>query len=125
MIGILAKGKGIEVHRMACSIAKNYADSEAFVPLRWAEEGTERFPVDIHLEIYNERGVLAEVAKIIADAHSDIQLVNVSERDRVYGIIALSILVKDRVHLATIIRRLKKVKEVMRVQRVKKTEEEA
>ena len=68
---------------------------------------------------------MAKVANIIAEAQSDIQLVNVSERDRVYGILALSILVKDRVHLATIIRRLKKVKELMRVQRVKKTKEEA
>ena len=125
VIGILARGRGIEVHRTICPVVKNYANSEAFVPLRWAEEGTERFPVDVYLEIYNERGVLAKVANIIAEAQSDIQLVNVSERDRVYGIIALSILVKDRVHLATIIRRLKKVKEVMRVQRVKKTKEEA
>jgi guanosine-3',5'-bis(diphosphate) 3'-pyrophosphohydrolase len=120
--GILSKGQGIEVHTNQCPIwgkidYKNHPDD--LVSLSWAGEISDYFPVKMTVETENVRGVIAMVSKAITDADCNIRELHVEEARTTYGIIDVVIEVRGRVHLARLIKRLKKLKYVMRAFRVK------
>jgi guanosine-3',5'-bis(diphosphate) 3'-pyrophosphohydrolase len=120
--GILSKGHGIEVHTSQCPVweridHKNHADD--LVSLSWASDISDYFPVRLIVETENVRGAIAITSKAITDADCNIREFHVEEARTTYGIIDVVLEVKGRVHLARVIKRLKKQKYVMRVYRVK------
>ncbi|MDF2529915.1 MAG: bifunctional diphosphokinase/guanosine-3,5-bis(diphosphate) 3-diphosphatase [Gammaproteobacteria bacterium] len=120
--GILSKGHGVEVHTNQCPVweridHKNHADD--LVSLSWAEDLNDYFPVKMIVETENVRGAIAITSKAITDADCNIREFHVEEARTTYGIIEAVIEVRGRVHLARVIKRLKKLKYVMRAFRVK------
>ncbi|MDF2691121.1 MAG: bifunctional diphosphokinase/guanosine-3,5-bis(diphosphate) 3-diphosphatase [Gammaproteobacteria bacterium] len=120
--GILSKGQGIEVHTNQCPIwdridYKNHPDD--LVTLSWADALNDYFPVKMIVETENVRGAIAITSKAITDADCNIREFHVEEARTTYGIIEAVIEVRSRVHLARLIKRLKKIKYVMRAFRVK------
>ena len=75
------------------------------------------FSSEIIIDVRNERGVLATVAASCADREVNIEEIDLSERDEYYMVMRLTISVKDRKHLADLIRVLRKIKTVVRVNR--------
>ncbi|MDX1336241.1 MAG: ACT domain-containing protein, partial [Gammaproteobacteria bacterium] len=88
-------------------------------PVQWAEDVTGEFPVNIRLQVGNERGVLATLAAKIADQESNIENVDIEERDSQTTTITFSLTVRDRAHLALIMRELRKVPQVVRISRIR------
>jgi len=90
------------------------------VPLIWAPSVQGDFLAEIKLKAENRRGLLATVAGEIASAGSGIENVQMPERDG--GDAALEmrfvITVRDRVHFARVLRRLRRLEPVQRVTRV-------
>jgi guanosine-3',5'-bis(diphosphate) 3'-pyrophosphohydrolase len=108
------------VHTQECPhVAKLRHHPERHVPVRWAETVQGEFMVATRVEIINQRGVLAAIALAIADADANIDDINVNERDGRHYMVMLKILVKDRVHLARVMRNIRKVKAVLRISRGK------
>ncbi|HEV2332806.1 MAG TPA: ACT domain-containing protein, partial [Gammaproteobacteria bacterium] len=77
------------------------------------------FPVEVRADVANQRGVLATVAAAIADTGSNIEHVNLQERDEQASVLTFVFAVRNRNHLARLLRRLRAMPEVMRVQRSK------
>ncbi|MGI9329414.1 MAG: ACT domain-containing protein, partial [Gammaproteobacteria bacterium] len=75
------------------------------------------FSVEIKVEATNRPGALAEIAAKIGDAESNIEQVSVEERDEESADLTFLILVKDRVHLARVIRSIRHMSVVRRVTR--------
>ncbi|MDO8953400.1 MAG: bifunctional (p)ppGpp synthetase/guanosine-3',5'-bis(diphosphate) 3'-pyrophosphohydrolase [Gammaproteobacteria bacterium] len=120
--GILCKGQGIEVHTTSCPVwekaeYKNHSDD--YVSLNWAEDIDDYFPVKMVVETENVRGAIAFASKAITDSDCNIREFHVEEARTTYGIIQAVIEVKGRVHLARVLKRLKKQQYVMRAYRVK------
>ena len=65
----------------------------------------------------NERGVLGRIAVAIAEAESNILNVHVDDEDARVALIHFKVQVRDRTHLARVIRTLRRVKQVVRVAR--------
>jgi len=65
------------------------------------------------------RGVLARVATHIAQADANIDHVDIEPQDGLYTGITFTITVRDRDHLAQVVRSLRSLPSVSRVQRVK------
>ncbi|MFA6445074.1 MAG: ACT domain-containing protein, partial [Sterolibacterium sp.] len=65
------------------------------------------------------RGVLAKITAEIADGGSDIQNVNFDNERGVYTTLNFTLQVMNRVHLARIIRGLRRIPEVVRITRAK------
>ena len=101
------------------SIKKVRSNPEQFLSLRWDDEVTGEFWVDITVDVANERGVLASLATAIAEAESNIGNINVDPRDGRHNAVTFSISVKNRTHLAKVMRRLRANKVVMRLYRKK------
>ena len=70
--------------------------------------------------VLNQRGVLAKVAAEIAEANSNIDNVTVaSEAGDQYATMQFTLQVSNRLHLAQIMRALRRIPEVIRITRVK------
>lgn len=118
IIGILQAGSGIEVHTERCRrIVKLRRHPERCMALRWATGMEGEFVVMMKASIINQRGVLADIAAAVAQAQANIEDVGVEERDGQNYIVFVKILVRDRVHLADIMRQLRKIPAVLKISR--------
>lgn len=121
IIGIISKGQGMAVHTHDCPvIAKMHRDPERVLDVQWDSHTTRLFDVGIRLVVANERGVLAKVSAEIAGAESNIQNVAVDPDDGgTYTVMRFTVQVINRMHLARIVRELRKIPEVVRISRTK------
>ena len=119
IIGVIKSGQGLIVHTHDCpSLRKGRSGSEEWLDVVWDKSINKLFEVSIKLIVANQRGVLAKVASSIADAESNIENVHfTSEGD--YTALYFTLQVSNRLHLATVMRDLRKIQEVIRITRVK------
>jgi guanosine-3',5'-bis(diphosphate) 3'-pyrophosphohydrolase len=121
IMGYIEPGKGLVVHTEDCTTLEHYRQNQAdkLIPLRWEDKIQGDFPVDLSIDILNHRGSLAALALTISEADSNIENINAEEFDGRYFTADLTITVKNRVHLAKILRKIRKAKNVIRVAREK------
>jgi GTP pyrophosphokinase len=116
--GFLSGGKGVVVHRASCSNVADYRrQPDKWLPVEWAPDVDGEFSAAITVELMDRRGVLARVATLIADQDANIEHLDFADQDRLTQVVRLVLAVRDRVHLATIIRSLRQLPTVMRVHR--------
>jgi len=117
--GFVTSGRGIVIHRQTCkNIAEYRNHQEKWIQVEWEADIDRDFQVLIRLNSSNQRGVLANVAATIADAGANIEKVEMMERDDRYADQRFTIEVKDRVHLANVLRKIKSIKSVSQITRV-------
>ncbi|MBM3372908.1 MAG: bifunctional (p)ppGpp synthetase/guanosine-3',5'-bis(diphosphate) 3'-pyrophosphohydrolase [Betaproteobacteria bacterium] len=121
IIGIINKGQGMVIHTHDCPVAaKSNRDPERVLDVQWDANPTKLFDVGIRLVVANQRGVLAKVAAEIAAAESNIQNVAVDPDDGgTYTVMRFTVQVLNRMHLARIVRDLRRIPEVVRIGRIK------
>ena len=122
ILGYLGRGEGLVVHTDDCVVAKRlqHRDSERFIAVDWSDEPVRAFETSLLVTVANGKGVLARVAAALASAEADITHVNMGqERAQEATELRFGIAVRDRVHLASILRSVKRTRSVMRVQRAK------
>ena len=121
IIGTLRKGHGLEVHTHDCpSVAKVRSDRGRWVDVEWGSEVDERlFDVSVRVISQNSRGVLARVASAIAEEDCNIQTVSMDKDDGTYTPLNFTVQVRDRMHLARVMRGVRRIPQVVRIGRVK------
>jgi len=120
IIGFFNPGKGIVIHSHECR-TRGMARSKNsnWLDVEWCQHITGDYPVDLRLEILNQRGALATVAATISVNDSNIENVAVVSQDDRVGVDLITLTVKNRVHLANIMRRLKELPVVLKITRAK------
>ena len=88
--------------------------------LTWHEDVEGEYHVDLKVEVEQGRGIIAMIANKISSLDGSIESIKVQERDSASSTIHIFLLVRDRVHLARIIRRIRVVKSVVSVERFKR-----
>jgi len=120
IIGRISPGKGVVVHRDDC---KNLADVRErlgeLTPVAWSSDVSGEYLADIRVEVENSRGVFASLAALLAEEGGNIDRVDIAEKDAGYAIIHLTIGVRNRVHLASILRRVHRKSWVIKASRRK------
>ena len=122
ILGYLGRGEGLVVHTDDCTIGKRlqHRDSERFIGVDWSDEPMRLFETELLITVANGKGVLARVAAALATAEADITHVNMGqERAQDATELRFGIAVRDRVHLATVLRNVKRTTSVLRVQRAR------
>jgi len=122
IVGYLGRGEGLTVHTADCSVGKRLfeRDSERWMTVEWAEQPIRPFETGVSLLLRNGKGVLAEVASAVASAEADITHIDMGdERAATTSELRLLLSVRDRLHLAEVMRTLKRSPAVLRVARVK------
>ncbi len=117
--GVLRSGKGIVVHVTDCKRVIKFLNQSNCVPLRWSESVHGEFHVTVGVVVKNERGVLAITALAVSDAEANIDDVTVDDREGHYYKVTFKLLVRDRSHLARVLKNLRQVKQVVRITRAK------
>jgi GTP pyrophosphokinase/guanosine-3',5'-bis(diphosphate) 3'-pyrophosphohydrolase len=122
IVGYLGRGEGLMVHTVECSIGKRLfeRDSEHWMGVDWSEQPTRPFETAVTLLVRNGKGVLAQVAQAVSEAEADITHIDMGN-DPVAETTELQLLlsVRDRLHLAEVMRTLKRSPAVLRVSRIK------
>ncbi|QJQ95660.1 MULTISPECIES: bifunctional (p)ppGpp synthetase/guanosine-3',5'-bis(diphosphate) 3'-pyrophosphohydrolase [Halomonadaceae] len=119
VIGHLSFGKGIVVHRMECgNLDELKEDPEKLFALEWSDTPDDDFPVALRIHMESRRGLVAELASLVTDADANIERIGIEERDARLSIINLTLAVRDRVHLARIIKRIRNLPHVGKITRV-------
>jgi len=118
--GYLSSEKGMVVHRETCNNLHELKDNrERLVALRWDDEVEGEYAVELRVEVENRRGMIATLATRINSMDVNIEKISTEDKDYQFTYVNLEMMVDDRVHLARIMKRLRTIKSVHRVQRVK------
>ncbi len=118
VMGYLSSGRGVVIHRNVCGNLINFRKQpEKWIAVEWEKSIEREFSSQIQCETRNKTGVLAEVAATIADCGSNIEQVEVLGRHEDCSMLSFQLLVRDRRHLAQIMRNVRKMPNVIRVTR--------
>ncbi|WP_321407826.1 bifunctional GTP diphosphokinase/guanosine-3',5'-bis pyrophosphate 3'-pyrophosphohydrolase [Tolumonas auensis] len=120
IVAHISPGKGLVVHQEGCPNIRGYnREPDKYQPVQWDMEhlGEQEFKTGIQVEVVNHQGVLAQLANVISATGANIHSISTEEKDaRVYQV-NLLITAKHRVHLADIMRKIRVMPDVLRVNR--------
>jgi RelA/SpoT family (p)ppGpp synthetase len=120
IMGYVSAGRGIVVHQQSCtSVAEYRSQPDKWVDIRWAAHPDRDFATEIRADVVNRRGMLATIAAAIADENINIEEVEMSDRDDRCVNIRFVISVRDRRQLASLLRHVRRIPGVLRMQRKK------
>ncbi|NBQ85612.1 MAG: bifunctional (p)ppGpp synthetase/guanosine-3',5'-bis(diphosphate) 3'-pyrophosphohydrolase, partial [Methylophilaceae bacterium] len=118
--GILREGQSMQVHTSDCvQMNSKRRDPNSVISLAWDAAVDADFRVEIIVEVMNEKGVLASLATSIAEADSNIADIHIDPKDGRHNLISFILSVKNRTHLAKMMRKLRADKFVIRLYRRK------
>jgi len=120
IVGFLSAGRGIVVHRESCkNVSEMIKSPEKYILIQWAEKVEGEFQVELRVDVFNKRGVLALLANTLSENDANILNVHIDERDSRHNTITFLLSIRHRNHLAKLIRRLREIEVVTRVVRGK------
>jgi RelA/SpoT family (p)ppGpp synthetase len=118
IVAYLSSGRGVVIHRDSCGNVSGFRKQpEKWIPAVWEKQPNRTFRAEIKVHVSNRMGVLAQVAAQIAAQETNIDHVNVTAEGDDTSLITLEIEVRDRSHLARVLRAIKAMPEVLEVQR--------
>jgi GTP pyrophosphokinase len=119
IIGFVTRGHGVSVHRTDCSNVANLAGQpERLIDVEWAPTAGSVFLVAIQVEALDRNRLLADVTRVLSDAHVNILSASVStSRDRV-AISKFTFEMGDTKHLGDLLRVVRGVEGVYDAYRV-------
>jgi GTP pyrophosphokinase len=120
ILGHVSPGKGLVIHLESCHNLKEIRNHpEKCMTLSWSKVVEGEFPAEIKVEITPERGFIAALASRITDEDATIETISSTEKDAYTSVVDVVLTVRNRIHLADIIRRIRSLTPVRRVYRVK------
>jgi GTP pyrophosphokinase/guanosine-3',5'-bis(diphosphate) 3'-pyrophosphohydrolase len=120
--GYLGKGEGLLVHTADCHTGRRLfeRDSERWMHVEWAEEPVRAFETGLLVMVVNGKGALAQVATAVSRAEADITHIDMGqEKGMESAELRLVVSVRDRTHLAEVMRGLHRAPAVMKASRIK------
>jgi len=119
VVGFVSSGRGIVIHRTTC---KNLADQrdrpEKYIDVQWESEIDAEFPVEVRVNVINRVGVLATLATAISDQGANIYNVDIEDRAGRITTLGFIITVRDRRHLAPLMRHVRALEQVAKIRRL-------
>jgi guanosine-3',5'-bis(diphosphate) 3'-pyrophosphohydrolase len=121
IVGHLSAGRGIVIHRDNCNnvLAELRDNPDKCMTLRWADKVEREFPSELRIELNNQRGMLAEIARQVTDYGANIEGITLQEKGSRHAVMQIAMQVKDRIQLARIIKRIRTLSGVEKITRVK------
>src|SRR5687768_444480 len=118
IVAFLSSGRGVVIHRENCAnVAAFGKQPDKWIPAVWQKDQQRIFTAGLIVEVANRMGILAEVATQIAAEQSNISHVNVDSSQGDQSTILFEVQVRDRAHLARLIRAIRSMPDVMKVER--------
>ncbi|MGR6805703.1 RelA/SpoT family protein [Sphaerotilus natans] len=122
IVGYLGRGEGLTVHTAECSVGKRLfeRDPERWLGVEWSDQPVRAFRTAVGVLVRNGTGVLAEIAQAVSQAEADIAHIDMDpHRAGETTELRLMLAVRDRQHLADVLRVVRRSPSVMRVARIR------
>ena len=120
IIGHISAGKGIVIHIDSCrNMGELRTKGEEVMAVRWEDQIDQEFTVEMRIELEHEKGLIAMLASTITGVDANIERISILERDARLTTVNLLLQVRDRVHLAAVIKKLRHIHHVNRIVRVR------
>ena len=118
IVGTFNPGSGIVIHHQSCpNVGDVRKQSANWLDVQWEDDVEGEFSSALKVDVGNKRGMLATIASAIAEEGSNIEDVRSEEKDGLSSSLRFIITVRDRRHLAAIMRQLRAIPSVMRISR--------
>ena len=119
IVGHMTAGKGLVVHIETCKNINEIRRRAAreIIPARWTTTTEGEFLTTLWVNVNRRKGILAEIAAEVTAADAGVDNINVEERNAEVSTMVIGITVKDRSHLARVMRRLRNVRAVISITR--------
>jgi len=118
IIGMPDSKKGLVIHSEGCKKALSLSLSKAHMHLSWVKDITDEFTVELRVELERQRGIIAELAAAITRAEGNLESIGVDEQNAKMSIVSVVLHVQGRRHLARVIKRIRALKAVIRLNRI-------
>ncbi len=120
IVGYVSAGRGMIVHTESCNnVAEIRNDPKKYVSLRWDPGVEGEFTVELRVEVEHQRGIIATIANAVTGSEANIEKMTTTDKDAQFSTVNLTFAVRNRIHLARVMKRLRILKSVTRVTRVK------
>lgn len=120
IVGFFNPGKGIVIHINECKNVHDLRKKQLnWLDVEWDRQISGEFTVEIRMELLNQLGTLAKVATTLSRMRANIENVQITNQDTRVSTDIITLQVKDRVHLANVMRELRKLSVVLKISRNK------
>lgn len=116
IIGFVSRGKGVAIHTQLCPNIADI-DPERRIEAEWGKGLNVVRPARITVVCHDSKGVLADMSAVIAEKEANISSADIDTTPDKKAVCTFEIQVKGLEHLNTIIRALRQIKKVIKVQR--------
>ncbi len=118
IMAYVTTGHGIVIHREACGNLKSFRKQpDKWLSVVWQPAADKLFNVEIAVQVKSRIGILAAIASEISATQTSIEKVSIIERDGGVSTEIFELMVADRKQLAQVIRRIRKMPDVVKVTR--------
>ena len=119
IMGHMTPGKGLVVHIESCPNINEFRRkaSREIIPARWTVKTEGEFQTALILNVSRRKGILSQIASEISDAEAGLEAINTEERNAEISTIDVALTVKNRSHLAKVMRRLRNEVAVININR--------
>ena len=118
ILAFLSTGRGIVIHRETCANVTDYRKHpENWLPVNWQSSEGRFFFTEIRVEAVNRMGLLAAVSAAISGTQTNICSVNFQHDESETATMIFMLEVRDREHLARVIRTVRRMNDVVRIVR--------
>ena len=116
----VSQGKGLTVHRQECKNIRGWEnDRSKYLVVKWDDNPEKEYIAALRVEIINHQGALAKLTNVVATTQANIVEIATDEKESNLYVIDLGITVKNRIHVANIMRRIRVMPDVQKVYRKK------
>ena len=118
LLAFLSTGRGIVIHRETCANVTDYRKHpENWLPVNWQASEGRVFFSEVRVEAANRMGLLAAVSAAISGTQTNICSVNFQHDESETVTMVFMLQVRDREHLASVIRTVRRMSDVVRIVR--------
>lgn len=116
--GFITRGRGLTVHALKCSQVQS-SDPDRRIAVEWDMQKKTSRPVKIQIYCTDQKGMLVGISGAITNADANIVSASVNSSGNKKGVNVFEVDVRNLEHLNQVIREVKKVKGVYRVERLR------
>ncbi len=121
IIGYITRGRGVSVHRTNCSNIPGASEGEEaarVIEVEWEDSVESNYSVEIEILGNDRRGLLNEVLQAVSESKTNISAVSGRSDKNKMSIIHMTILIRNKEHLQSVVDKIKRVKDIFSVQRM-------
>jgi len=117
VIGFITRGRGVTIHARGCRHIRD-VDQDRLVEVEWERSKDINYLARLRVTNISKKGMLANISAVLAQSEANIVDADIQTTVDKKGISTFTIEISDYSQLRDIVSKIKKIKEVLKVERI-------